>query len=69
MRQAHSELSSVDFQRNTSFKERQKAQQLKLNLPLLPTTTIGSFPQTKEVRKNRAALKRGGNLLKNTKSS
>ena len=31
----------------------------RLRLPLLPTTTIGSFPQTAEVRKARAALKKG----------
>ena len=30
-----------------------------MRLPLLPTTTIGSFPQTAEVRKARAALKKG----------
>ena len=35
------------------------AQQASLALPPLPTTTIGSFPQTSEVRKARAALKKG----------
>lgn len=51
-------LASVDgswAQRDTPFAERIKAQQAVLNLPLLPTTTIGSFPQTAEVRKARAA--------------
>lgn len=38
---------------------RQAAQQEKLGLPLLPTTTIGSFPQTQELRKARAAHNRG----------
>ncbi len=39
--------------------ERHEAQQRRLALPLLPTTTIGSFPQTSEVRKARAAFKSG----------
>lgn len=41
-------------QRKSAFPERQKAQESALNLPLFPTTTIGSFPQTKEVRQARA---------------
>jgi len=40
--------------RATPFAERRKLQQEKLGLPLFPTTTIGSFPQTAEVRKARA---------------
>lgn len=43
-----------------SVEERRKAQE-SLGLPLLPTTTIGSFPQTPEVRQARAAL-RGGRI-------
>src|SRR5690606_26099478 len=39
--------------------ERQRAQERALNLPLLPTTTIGSFPQTTEIRRARAAHDRG----------
>jgi 5-methyltetrahydropteroyltriglutamate--homocysteine methyltransferase len=39
--------------------ERAKLQKERLNLPLLPTTTIGSFPQTKELRELRASVKRG----------
>jgi 5-methyltetrahydropteroyltriglutamate--homocysteine methyltransferase len=39
--------------------ERRRAQQARLNLPLLPTTTIGSFPQTSETRQMRAAHDRG----------
>lgn len=42
-----------------AFASRQRAQQARLNLPLLPTTTIGSFPQTAEIRQARAAYKRG----------
>ncbi|QPG72616.1 5-methyltetrahydropteroyltriglutamate--homocysteine S-methyltransferase [Mycolicibacterium mucogenicum] len=39
--------------------ERRKAQDSRLNLPALPTTTIGSFPQTVEIRKARAAFVAG----------
>lgn len=41
-------------QRQSAFPTRQKAQEAALKLPLFPTTTIGSFPQTKEVRQARA---------------
>ena len=46
-------------QRGAPFAERIKAQQAQLHLPLLPTTTIGSFPQTTEIRQARAAFKKG----------
>ncbi len=46
-------------QRKSPFAERIKAQQALLNLPTLPTTTIGSFPQTSEIRQARAAFKKG----------
>ena len=42
-------------QRKSPFADRIKAQQAWLNLPLLPTTNIGSFPQTTEIRQARAA--------------
>ena len=45
--------------RAAAFAQRQAAQQAQLQLPLLPTTTIGSFPQTDAVRKTRAAFKAG----------
>ncbi|WP_137863216.1 MULTISPECIES: 5-methyltetrahydropteroyltriglutamate--homocysteine S-methyltransferase [unclassified Sphingomonas] len=45
--------------RVTPFAERIKLQQAHLNLPPLPTTTIGSFPQTAEVRKARSAHDKG----------
>ena len=45
--------------RKSAFAERIKAQQAHLNLPPLPTTTIGSFPQTPEVRKARSAHDKG----------
>lgn len=50
-------LEEKDFVRLPEFKERQKIQKTSLNLPLLPTTSIGSFPQTPEVRSNRLAFK------------
>jgi 5-methyltetrahydropteroyltriglutamate--homocysteine methyltransferase len=42
-----------------SYPTRKTAQQEHMPLPLLPTTTIGSFPQTEEVRKARAAFRAG----------
>jgi 5-methyltetrahydropteroyltriglutamate--homocysteine methyltransferase len=52
-------VTEADFRRPTGFKERIRKQQEKLNLPRYPTTTIGSFPQTKEVRSMRARWKKG----------
>ncbi len=46
------------FERKSNYETRQKLQAAELKLPLLPTTTIGSFPQTKEVRKVRAEFKK-----------
>ncbi len=54
-------LSTEDFERKVSYEERRELQQKLLNLPLFPTTTIGSFPQTEEVRRVRL-LYRKGNL-------
>ncbi|MGK7910813.1 MAG: 5-methyltetrahydropteroyltriglutamate--homocysteine S-methyltransferase [Synechococcus sp.] len=48
-----------DFNRASAFVERQPKQRAKLNLPEFPTTTIGSFPQTKEVRQARAQWRKG----------
>lgn len=45
--------------RNKPFTQRMVEQTNELGLPLLPTTTIGSFPQTQEVRQARAKFKRG----------
>lgn len=47
------------FKRATPFSKRKEIQRAKLGLPLLPTTTIGSFPQTDEVRKARAMFRKG----------
>lgn len=48
-----------DTQRNSPFTIRKETQQEVLQLPLFPTTTIGSFPQTKEVRNWRSKFKKG----------
>lgn len=52
-------IKPTDDQRNESFAIRQKLQHEGLKLPLFPTTTIGSFPQTPEVRSWRARYKKG----------
>ncbi|HEC2152013.1 TPA: 5-methyltetrahydropteroyltriglutamate--homocysteine S-methyltransferase [Staphylococcus delphini] len=51
------DFESVRAQRASAFSERKVVQQQRLNLPDLPTTTIGSFPQSPEVRKQRADWK------------
>jgi len=45
--------------RGSPFAQRQKLQRERLQLPAFPTTTIGSFPQTQQIRTARAAFKRG----------
>lgn len=45
--------------RDSDFNQRQQTQRTALNLASFPTTTIGSFPQTQEIRKARAAFKKG----------
>jgi len=50
-------LQESDFQRDLPYKERVKLQRERLPLPPLPTTTIGSFPQTPEVRQMRQAYR------------
>ncbi len=52
-------IRSADITRQSPFGVRQEKQRATLNLPLFPTTTIGSFPQTDEVRKLRLRLKKG----------
>jgi 5-methyltetrahydropteroyltriglutamate--homocysteine methyltransferase len=51
--------TASDDRRASDFPQRQAVQRQRFALPLLPTTTIGSFPQTAEIRAARAALKRG----------
>ncbi len=53
------EIPGSAFRRKSSYPVRRKAQAARFNLPLLPTTTIGSFPQTAELRRTRAKFKRG----------
>jgi len=48
-----------DAERHSVFAERQKVQRERLKLPAFPTTTIGSFPQTHEIRSARARWKKG----------
>ena len=52
-------ITDADYVRLPVFEEREKIQKQILNLPLFPTTTIGSFPQTSDVRKNRQEFKKG----------
>ncbi|WMX70165.1 5-methyltetrahydropteroyltriglutamate--homocysteine S-methyltransferase [Lactococcus cremoris] len=59
LKQKIAHLTDKDFIRTPSLVERRADQIKALKLPLLPTTTIGSFPQTPEVRKSRLQYKRG----------
>ncbi len=52
-------VTEQDSRRASSFLERQEKQRAELHLPLFPTTTIGSFPQTTEVRNARSRWKKG----------
>ncbi|MFK4066360.1 5-methyltetrahydropteroyltriglutamate--homocysteine S-methyltransferase [Streptomyces sp. NPDC029674] len=52
-------VTDADARRSQPYPERTAAQRAALGLPLLPTTTIGSFPQTGELRTARADLRAG----------
>ncbi|MEV6703508.1 5-methyltetrahydropteroyltriglutamate--homocysteine S-methyltransferase [Streptomyces sp. NPDC051453] len=52
-------VTAADARRAQPYAERAAAQRGSLGLPLLPTTTIGSFPQTAELRTARAGLRAG----------
>lgn len=52
-------VTEKDYVRLPERKERQKLQKKEFGLPELPTTTIGSFPQTKDVKANRFAYRKG----------
>ncbi|MGK5642855.1 5-methyltetrahydropteroyltriglutamate--homocysteine S-methyltransferase [Streptomyces sp. URMC 126] len=52
-------VTAADSRRSGPYPERAAAQRARLRLPLLPTTTIGSFPQTGELRAARADLRAG----------
>jgi 5-methyltetrahydropteroyltriglutamate--homocysteine methyltransferase len=59
VRERLAKLVASDFKRVSAYVERAEIQRKELGLPMLPTTTIGSFPQTAEVRQQRAAHKNG----------
>lgn len=59
IREKAAALSKNDFIRKPAFEERRTIQKSALKLPLLPTTTIGSFPQTALIRKLRSQYKAG----------
>ena len=52
-------LTESDARRDTPFEERKRIQQQRLGLPTFPATTIGSFPQTDEIRATRRQLNAG----------
>ncbi|KAJ1999746.1 methionine-synthesizing 5- methyltetrahydropteroyltriglutamate--homocysteine methyltransferase [Coemansia thaxteri] len=52
-------LDESSYSRKAAFSSRQEVQRSALKLPVFPTTTIGSFPQTAEVRKARAQFRKG----------
>ena len=58
-RSAVARLLEVEPRREHAYAERAGVQREKLGLPLLPTTTIGSFPQTDDIRATRRAWRRG----------
>ena len=53
------EVKAEDYHRQPERSKRQKIQKEAFGLPKLPTTTIGSFPQTKDVKANRSAFRKG----------
>lgn len=52
-------IKDEDYTRLPAFEEREEIQKKELNLPAFPTTTIGSFPQTADVRRNRQLFRKG----------
>ncbi len=52
-------LDEGSARRQSPFESRREAQRARLDLPLFPTTTIGSYPQTAEIRQARAELREG----------
>ena len=53
------EVTEADYRRLPARSERQQLQKKEFALPKLPTTTIGSFPQTKDVKATRSAFRKG----------
>ena len=60
VRQRLAAVTEADYVRLPKRSERQALQKKEFGLPELPTTTIGSFPQTKDVKSQRAQLRKGG---------
>jgi 5-methyltetrahydropteroyltriglutamate--homocysteine methyltransferase len=58
VREREAALTEADFRRG-DYASRLAAQEEALGLPFLPTTTIGSFPQTADIRRSRAQLAKG----------
>lgn len=58
LHQKIADLKPEAFVRQPEFAVREKIQKQEFNLPILPTTTIGSFPQTREVKQKRAAFRK-----------
>ncbi|MTC56169.1 MULTISPECIES: 5-methyltetrahydropteroyltriglutamate--homocysteine S-methyltransferase [Providencia] len=52
-------IQQNDVERASAYESRAERQRQRFNLPLLPTTTIGSFPQTSEIRTLRLDFKKG----------
>jgi 5-methyltetrahydropteroyltriglutamate--homocysteine methyltransferase len=52
-------ITEADTTRTSAFPVRQQLQRARFNLPSFPTTTIGSFPQTDDIRQLRAKFKKG----------
>jgi 5-methyltetrahydropteroyltriglutamate--homocysteine methyltransferase len=52
-------IKPEDFVRLPAFAERERVQAKRFKLPKLPTTTIGSFPQTADVKANRKSYRKG----------
>ncbi len=59
VRQRVAAIKESDYTRLPVFEEREAIQKKALGLPIFPTTTIGSFPQTADVRKNRSDFRKG----------
>ena len=59
VKQRVEDIRESDAKRKSAFPARQELQLSLYKLPLFPTTTIGSFPQTDEIRQLRARLKKG----------
>jgi 5-methyltetrahydropteroyltriglutamate--homocysteine methyltransferase len=58
VKEAVNKITAEMGQRHSPYSERAKTQKAHLDLPLYPTTTIGSFPQTPDIRKARLAFKK-----------